>query len=72
MCGDISSFDSRSDRRDHATWKNLSVSSLIELTRLNGNDSHPSVSCEPLIEDEESKSTAMPNLAYKYACSSMM
>ena len=35
-----------------ATWKNISGSSSIDRTRLNHNDSHLSVSSEPLIEDE--------------------
>ena len=36
------------------------------------NNSHPSVSCEPLIEYEEPNPTATPNFAYKYTYSSMM
>ena len=53
-----------------ATWKNLSTSSSIEWTRLNGNDLHPNISSESLIEDEEAHRMFMPNFAYIYACSS--
>ena len=56
----------------HETWKNLNASSSIKLTRLNGHDSHPSVSFEPLIEDEESNQIVTYNLADKYTCSSKM
>ena len=56
----------------HAMWQNQSIPSSIEWMRLNGNDSHPSVSFKPLIEVEESNPTATPNLAYKNTCSSMM
>ena len=48
------------------TRKNMSVPSLMKRMRLNGNNKHPSVSSEPLIEDEELNPKAMPNLAYKY------
>ena len=53
------------------TWKNLSASSSIERTQLNSNDLHPSVSSEPLIEDEEPNPMATPKFAYLYACSLM-
>ena len=52
--------------------QNLSAPSSIEQTRLNGNDLHPSVSYELLIEDEKPNPMAMPNFAYIYACSSTM
>ena len=52
-----------------AMWQNLCAPSSIERKQLNGNDSHPSVSSKPLIEDDEPNPTAMPNLAYKYTCS---
>ena len=55
-----------------AMWQNLSAPSSIEQTKLNGNDLHPSISFEPLIEDDEPNPTVTPNLAYKYTCSSMM
>ena len=54
------------------TWQNMSAPSSIEQMRLNDKDSHPSVSSEPLIEDEEPNLTVTPNLAYKYICSSTM
>ena len=44
----------------------MSAPSLMKRTRLNGNNKHPSVSSEPLIEDEEPNLKATPNLAYKY------
>ena len=46
------------------TWQNISGSSLIEHTQLNGNDSHPSISLKLLIEDETSNSTVTPKFAY--------
>ena len=49
----------------HATWQNLSAPSSIGQTRLNSNDSHPSVSFELLIVDEEPNPIVTPNLAYK-------
>ena len=53
-------------------WKNLIAPSWIEWIGLNGDDSHPSVSSEPLIEDEEANQTIRPNFTYIYACSSTM
>ena len=38
---------------------------LIEWTRLNANDSHPSVSFEPLIEDKEQNPMVTPKSTYK-------
>ena len=35
------------------TWQNVSALSLIRRMRLNGDDSHLSLSSEPLIKDEE-------------------
>ena len=52
--------------------ENLSTPSLIKRTWLNGDNSHPSVLFEPLIEDEEAHRMVTPNFAYKYACSSIM
>ena len=54
------------------TWQNLSALSSIKPTQLNDNDLHPSISLEPLIENEEPNPTTMPNLAYQYTCSSTM
>ena len=54
---------SRDDSSSHAMWENLGASSPIERTRLNGNDSHPSLSFEPLIEDEESNPMVTPKFA---------
>ena len=68
----IGRMRSRDASSSCATWQNLSAPSLTERTRLDGNDSHSSISFEPLIEDEESNPTATPNLAYKYASSSTM
>ena len=45
------SLDDASSSR--ATWQNQSASSLIKHTRINGEDSHPSILFELLIEDEE-------------------
>ena len=53
----------------HTTWQNLSAPSPIEQTGINDNDSHPSVSFEPLIEYEEPNPTTTPKFAYLYACS---
>ena len=63
---------SRDDSSLNATWLNLSASSPIEQTRLSDNDSHPSISSELLIEDEESNPMAKPNFAYKLTCSLTM
>ena len=49
----------------------MGAPSLIERKKLNGSDLHPNISSEPLIEDEEPNPTVMPNLPYKYTCSSM-
>ena len=65
-------LSSRDDSSSHATWQNLGASSLIKWTRTNGNDSHPSISSEPLSEEEESNPMATPNFAYKLTCSLMM
>ena len=56
----------------YVTRRNLSVLSLIEWKRLDDNDSHPSVSFEPLIEYEVPNPIAKPISAYKYICSSTM
>ena len=79
MCGNISHVDSLLDERDRAMLilhvqreKNLSTPSSIEQTRLNVNDSHPSISSETLIEDEEPNLTATSKSTYKYTCSSTM
>ena len=69
MIGRIRSHDASSS---HATWENLSAPSLIEQMKVNGNDSHSSVSSKPLIDDEEPNPTTTPNLAYKYTCSLMI
>ena len=53
----------------HETWQNLSDSSLIEQTRLNHNNLHPSISSEPLIEDEMPNPTVTPKFSYFYECS---
>ena len=52
-----------------ATWQNLSGSSLIEQTRINHNNSHPSVSSEMLVEDETVNPTFTPKFTYLYECS---
>ena len=44
-----------------AMWQNLSALSIIERTRLNGNNSHPRFSSEPLIENEQAHQTGAPN-----------
>ena len=54
------------------TWQNMSASSLIERKRLNGDDSHLSISSESLIEDKEANRMVNPNFSYTYACSSTM
>ena len=46
-----------------ATWQYLSTPSLIGQTGLNGDASHPRVSSKPLIEDQLSNLTVMPNLS---------
>ena len=48
----------------HATRGNISGSSSIKWTRLNHNHSHPSVSSEPLIEDETSNPMVTRKFAY--------
>ena len=63
---------SHDDSPLHVTWRNLGASSSIERTQLNSNDSYPSVSSEPLMEDEESNPTITPNFVYKLRCSSTM
>ena len=56
-----------------AMWKNSSASSSIERTQLSGHDSHPNISSEPLIEDEESNIMVTPNFSYNgHTCSSTM
>ena len=52
-----------------AMWRNLRDSSSIEWTRVNHNDSHLSVSLEPLIEDEITNPTVTPKFVYLYECS---
>ena len=71
---DVASHVSTPDRTNAIArrGKNLSAPSLIERTRLNGNDSHPRISSEPLIEDEGPNPTATPKYVYKYTCSSTM
>ena len=49
--------------------KNLSSSFSIERTQHNGKHLHPSISSEPLIEDEEPNPTSTPKYVYKYTCS---
>ena len=44
-----------------AMWQNLTAPSSIEQKQPNVNDSHPSISSEPLVEDEEPNPTATPN-----------
>ena len=56
----------------HATCQNLSPPSSIKWMRLHGNDSHPKISFDFFIEDEEPNPTATSNLAYIYTCSSTM
>ena len=56
----------------HATWRNLSAPSLLKRTRLNGDDLHPCISFEPMVEDEESHRMIVPNFSYKYTYSSTM
>ena len=63
---------SRDNSFSYATWQNLGASSSIERMQLNSNDSHPSVSFELLIEDEDLNPMAMPNFVYKLRCSSMI
>ena len=41
-------------------WENLSAPSSIGRMGLNGDDSHPSVSSDPLMEDEEANQTITP------------
>ena len=53
-----------------ATWQNLRCSFSIEQIRLNYNDSHPSISSEPLIEYETPIPTITPKFVYLYTCSS--
>ena len=60
------------DSSSHVMWRNLGASSSIKWTQINGNDSHPRVSPEPLIEDEQTNPIATPNFAYKLTCYSMM
>ena len=63
------SFRNASSR---ATWQNLSAPSSNKQTQLKHNDLHPSVSSEPLIEDEMPSPMATPNLVAIYAYSSMI
>ena len=60
---------SRDASSSRLAWQNLSAPSSIERKQVNDNDSHPSVSFEPLIEGEEPNPTANPKFAYLYAYS---
>ena len=45
----------------HATWQNLSASSLIGQTGLSHDDSHTSILSASLIKDEDANRTVTPN-----------
>ena len=50
-----------------ASWKNMKASSQIQWPRLKGINFHSNVTCEPLIENEETYRMATPNFAYLHA-----